>query len=229
MTQRKTETGFTLVELAISLVVIGLLIGAVLKGQEMVENARITRGVADVHQFVAGITIFETTYGALPGDIISPSTRIPNCTTSPCNVTGNENQLYDNSYEGGNMAVHLHAAGIIKKIFYSTYPGLEHVAAVNFYKDYWLGATWQGGSWWGADYVNQLRMGNDVGVTSSRMVEALDIKLDDGKPLTGRFVAPSPCTSAGATSYANWVTGIGSACKWFMDIPGVASSRPTSL
>lgn len=225
MTQRKMETGFTLIELAISLMVIGLLIGAVLKGQELYDNTRIVRAVADVNQLVSGITIFETAYGALPGDIVNPSSRMPNCTTSPCNVSGNENQLYDNSYEGGNLILHLYTADIIKKMFFSTYPGLEHVAGFNFYKDYWLGATWQGGSWWGIDYVNQLRMGNDVGVTSGRMVEALDIKLDDGKPLSGRFVAPPPCTNAGATNYDGWVTGIGSACKWFMDIPGVANTR----
>ena len=40
--------GFTLVELAISLMVIGLLIGGILKGQELVENARVTADIRNI-------------------------------------------------------------------------------------------------------------------------------------------------------------------------------------
>ncbi len=41
------QHGFTLVEIAIVLVIIGLLLGGVLKGQEMIENARIKSVVGD--------------------------------------------------------------------------------------------------------------------------------------------------------------------------------------
>ena len=40
-TSRPSEQGFTLVELAIVMVIIGLLIGGILKGQELINNAKI--------------------------------------------------------------------------------------------------------------------------------------------------------------------------------------------
>ena len=46
---KKAQSGFTLVEIAIVLVIIGLLLGGVLKGQEMIENARIKSIVNDMN------------------------------------------------------------------------------------------------------------------------------------------------------------------------------------
>ena len=42
---KKSQSGFTLVEISIVLVIIGLLIGGVLKGQAMVQNAKVKRVV----------------------------------------------------------------------------------------------------------------------------------------------------------------------------------------
>ncbi|MCC7488982.1 MAG: prepilin-type N-terminal cleavage/methylation domain-containing protein, partial [Gammaproteobacteria bacterium] len=39
----RQQQGFTLVEIAIVLVIIGLMIGGVLKGQEMITNAKVSR------------------------------------------------------------------------------------------------------------------------------------------------------------------------------------------
>ena len=49
--------GFTLVEIAIVLVIIGLLIGGVLKGQEMIENAKIKRIMKNGDETRAGILV----------------------------------------------------------------------------------------------------------------------------------------------------------------------------
>ena len=40
---RKQQQGFTLIEIAIVLVIIGLLLGGVLKGQELIQNARVRK------------------------------------------------------------------------------------------------------------------------------------------------------------------------------------------
>lgn len=47
------QSGFTLVEIAIVLVIIGLLLGGVLKGQEMIENAKVKNGVNDMNGVIA--------------------------------------------------------------------------------------------------------------------------------------------------------------------------------
>ena len=60
--------GFTLVELSIVLVIVGLLIGGVLKGKSMIENAKIKRVKSDVLGLIANMYSFQDKYGSLPGD-----------------------------------------------------------------------------------------------------------------------------------------------------------------
>lgn len=72
-------SGFTLVELAIVLMIIGLLIGGILRGQELMENARITSTIQQTTGFSAAVHSFQDTYQALPGDLLNASSRIPNC------------------------------------------------------------------------------------------------------------------------------------------------------
>ena len=47
MLSRSHAKGFTLVEIAIVLVIIGLLLGGILKGQEMITQAKIKNSIAD--------------------------------------------------------------------------------------------------------------------------------------------------------------------------------------
>ena len=82
---------FTLVELAIVMTIIGLLIGGILKGQELLENARVTSTMAQVKSYDAAITGFRDIYGGLPGDISNAAERIPGCNVNcnPVSETGN--------------------------------------------------------------------------------------------------------------------------------------------
>jgi prepilin-type N-terminal cleavage/methylation domain-containing protein len=76
--------GFTLVELAIVMTIIGLLIGGILKGQELMQNARVTATIEQVRAYEAATTTFRDKYDAVPGDMSNASTRIPGC-TALCN------------------------------------------------------------------------------------------------------------------------------------------------
>ncbi len=62
------QAGFTLVEIAIVLVIIGLLLGGVLKGQEMIENSRIKAVVNDMNGVAAAYNSYQDRYRAIPGD-----------------------------------------------------------------------------------------------------------------------------------------------------------------
>ncbi len=64
----KKQSGFTLIELAIVLVIIGLLLGGVLKGQELINSARIKNVVNDFNSTSAAIYGYQDRYRALPGD-----------------------------------------------------------------------------------------------------------------------------------------------------------------
>jgi prepilin-type N-terminal cleavage/methylation domain-containing protein len=63
-----SQKGFTLVEIAIVLVIIGLLLGGILKGQEMITQAKIKNVIADMTGVSAAMYGYQDRYRALPGD-----------------------------------------------------------------------------------------------------------------------------------------------------------------
>ena len=65
---RNKAQGFTLVEIAIVLVIIGLLLGGILKGQEMITQAKIKNVIADMSGVSAAMYGYQDRYKALPGD-----------------------------------------------------------------------------------------------------------------------------------------------------------------
>src|SRR3954466_9758314 len=69
------QSGFTLVEIAIVLVIIGLLLGGILKGQEMITQAKIKNVVNDFNGITAAVNSYQDRYRALPGDDLNAATR----------------------------------------------------------------------------------------------------------------------------------------------------------
>ena len=62
------KKGFTLVELSIVLVIIGLLIGGVLVGQSLIESAKVSRFASDLRQYEIAVTQFYGKFKQYPGD-----------------------------------------------------------------------------------------------------------------------------------------------------------------
>jgi prepilin-type N-terminal cleavage/methylation domain-containing protein len=73
--QLTKQKGFTLVEIAIVLVIVGLLIGGVLKGQEMITNAKLKRIESDNAGIAAAMFSYQDRYLQLPGDDNGASDR----------------------------------------------------------------------------------------------------------------------------------------------------------
>lgn len=65
---QKHQRGFTLVEIAIVLVIIGLLLGGVLKGQELIYNQKVKSTYDSYRQFTAAMYGYQDRFKALPGD-----------------------------------------------------------------------------------------------------------------------------------------------------------------
>ena len=74
MSSRARQSGFTLVEIAIVLVIIGLLLGGILKGQEMITQAKIKNLINDFNGLSAAMYSYQDRYRALPGDELNATT-----------------------------------------------------------------------------------------------------------------------------------------------------------
>ena len=72
--ERNCRSGFTLIELAIVLVIIGLLAGGVLVGQHLIKAAEIRATISQIERYNTATNTFKGKYGALPGDI--PATLV---------------------------------------------------------------------------------------------------------------------------------------------------------
>lgn len=71
--------GFTLVELAIVMVIIGLLIGGILKGSELIKTAQLNSLIKQISSYSAAANIYKDKYNALPGDDRLATIKVPHC------------------------------------------------------------------------------------------------------------------------------------------------------
>ncbi|HEY7237725.1 MAG TPA: prepilin-type N-terminal cleavage/methylation domain-containing protein [Burkholderiales bacterium] len=112
---KKSQKGFTLVEIAIVLVIIGLLLGGILKGQEMITQAKIKNVIADITGVSAAMYGYQDRYRALPGDD-KGATR---WTSGGGAAPGNGNGVIEGTYnsaavlESLNFWDHLRRAGFV--------------------------------------------------------------------------------------------------------------------
>ena len=86
------QAGFTLVEIAIVLVIIGLLLGGILKGQEMINQAKIKNLINDFNGISAAMYSYQDRYRALPGDDLNAAGRWAG------SVSGNGNGQFTGNY-----------------------------------------------------------------------------------------------------------------------------------
>lgn len=98
---QKKQSGFTLVELAIVMIIIGLLIGGVLKGQQLIENAKVTATITQVKGFMAAYNAFLDAYSSAPGDMPNATTRLSGCDTGNSCSNGDGNSLIGTYTQGG--------------------------------------------------------------------------------------------------------------------------------
>jgi len=244
LTAVRSQAGFTLVELAVVMIIIGLLIGGVLKGQELINNAQITSTVAQVKAMDAAVSTFDDMYSAIPGDMLNPGARLPNCVAigATCNTAGTGNRVIDATFaaapagEATRFFVHLSAADLLTGINPAggnTWGGLYPEA--NISGGFHAGGTTTGVA---ANFpavvgANTLNAGTYLGLTltagaatavalTPNQAFRIDNKIDDGVPGNGSvraFGLPAECAAAAAGSpYLEALPGIG--CGLYIRIQG---------
>jgi prepilin-type N-terminal cleavage/methylation domain-containing protein len=112
--KQRGQKGFTLVEIAIVLVIIGLLLGGILKGQEMITQAKIKNVVADFSGISAAYYGYQDRYRAIPGDDKDAGTRWSGA--SPGNGNGQISGKYNSQTATDESRLwwdHLRRAGFV--------------------------------------------------------------------------------------------------------------------
>ncbi len=222
----RSEKGFTLVELAIVMVIIGLLIGGVLKGQEMIANAQLNATVANIKGVDAATSTFRDMYDAMPGDMVNATTRIPGC-AAPC-ADGNGNSTLETAplvaapnAEATNFFRHLGGSGLLSGFdvlaLNNTYlqmkipntqvvPGTQVAAALGNA----AAGTVRSGTWLGL--VATGATGNAIALTPLQ-AGRIDRKMDDGNAERGSVIGSGSAAACatGAGVYVENQSAIGCA------------------
>ena len=85
----RRQSGFTLIEIAIVLVIIGLLLGGILKGQELINSARVKNLAGDFRNVPVFIYGYQDKFKSLPGDDSAANTHVSGTNASTPGTLGN--------------------------------------------------------------------------------------------------------------------------------------------
>jgi prepilin-type N-terminal cleavage/methylation domain-containing protein len=184
---KNDQAGFTLVEIAIVMVIIGLLIGGVLRGQAMIENARVKRVAKQSDELRAATMTFFDRYGVWPGD-----ENLANVPPGGGDAAGNANgQMGNNAAERGDLFVDLSLANLIS----GTYTG------TNFAQHVFGGNVW---IQWATPIAGVTPTDHYLVFANlpSNVALELDIKYDDGVWNSGAMVGSA--NYAGAATVTFW-------------------------
>lgn len=209
--KRSSQSGFTLVEVAIVLVIIGLILGGVFKGQSLIDSARVRSLSTDVSGIRAAWYSFQERYRSIPGDFSNAQTQIDSAS-----FQGNGNGRIDGGQERAAVWQQMALAGFIP----GNFDGAQNAAGTasdmacapstcpkNPFNGYYkISYSAQAADVDGL--AHEIFTGEQIPVS---ILAELDRKLDDGNPSSGRFrvhrAYKTACTKDGqwdvATGHAN--------------------------
>jgi len=218
---RKRQQGFTLIEIAIVLVIIGLLLGGVLKGQELIQNARVRNIISQQDSTKAAYFGFLDRYRGAPGDL-NAETALANIPAQPgvANCGGNGNSLINTDVESACAWSHLSRAGFVT----GNYTGALGDLGVNRgFNTLNSPANPFGGlvqlifdmefadaAALGAAASARLNVKTGTSIPATVLAE-VDRKIDDGLPASGSFVFSDwqGAVAADCVAAPNWAIAAG--------------------
>ena len=203
------QAGFTLIEIAIVLVIIGLLTGGVLKGQELITNAKVRSTITGMDGLKAAVFGFQDRFRALPGDMGNAAAVVGNNAVNCTNRC--DNGLIQPWQNTSLVTNHLSASGFYSGIFnaaQTAVPPTPQNAPTNPFGGAMFVAWW---NQYNAAGARPSRTGVYTGRSiPSTVLAEIDRKIDDGTPQTGSFRSAWPLrVSAACVAGNTWVVNNG--------------------
>jgi prepilin-type N-terminal cleavage/methylation domain-containing protein len=231
------QKGFTLVESAIVLVLIGLLIGGILRGQELIASARVRNVIDQVRAVQVAYYGFQDRYSALAGDLTAAQAALINANAAPALLVagdgwvpiGDSQQFFNNISQAGflscsqcmtkqtsssNPTANFSPTNLFGQPLGFAFP--SNVPTTNALGTYYLSTQANEGS---------KAMVTTGGAIDSKALAEIDRKIDDGNPTFGQFRFSDQIPTINGTlvspPFANCVDSDAiSAYVWKVDGPG---------
>jgi prepilin-type N-terminal cleavage/methylation domain-containing protein len=209
---KSSQSGFTLIEIAIVLVIIGLLLVGVMKGQELINSPKLKSLAKDFKNVPIFINGYQDKYKDLPGDDSNVLTHLAGsaaCTPAAAGLCNPGSGIIDGGWDTSAITA-------------ESYVFWQHVRLAGFTS----GSTTPGA----ADYLPTNAIGGQIGVTNAaqtpitglagnyivcsnaipgKFAKQLDTTLDDGNTQTGSLrVIPAPATQGAAAAAPTATTSI---------------------
>lgn len=225
MNFRPVQSAFSLVELSVVLVILGLLTGGILAGQSLIRAAELRSVTTEISRYQTAVSVFQDKYFAFPGDMtnafsfwgatIGCTNTVMQADSAGCNGNG-DGQIFHNTSEMLRLWQMLAAAGLIEGSFTGNYNGVTtwqpgtHVPASKIGGAGW-GMSWVNPNlyefWLNTTYGNWMQLGKpfagNLPISAALKPEEawnLDTKLDDGLPGTGGVIGGTALGQLNCTS-----------------------------